>query len=60
MYRDSTTAQMLLAKDSAVHARIDLLQRIMSAQSGHADMLNQCPLSGVKRTSLKLVSMSRY
>ena len=30
------------------------------AQSGHADRLNQCPLSGVKRTSGEGVSMFAF
>jgi hypothetical protein len=30
------------------------------AQSGHPDMLNQCPLSGVKRTSTKGCYQTRF
>src|SRR5215472_5268938 len=32
--------------------RRDMLQCPLLAQSGHADALNQCPLLGVKRTSV--------
>jgi hypothetical protein len=30
------------------------------AQSGHSDLLNQCPLLGVKRTSEEGASMSAF
>jgi hypothetical protein len=30
------------------------------ARSGHPDTVNQCPLSGVKRTSAELSEMSAY
>jgi len=33
---------------------------LLSAQSGHPDALNQCPLSGAKRTFGGLVAMSAY
>ena len=33
-------------------------QCLLLAQSGHPNTFNQCPLLGVKRTSLQLASMS--
>src|SRR6516162_10064604 len=33
---------------------------LLSAQSGHPDALNQCPLSGAKRKFGGLVAMSAY